>query len=77
MKSRIPKFKTLDEERRFWQTHEATEFLDELTPVKVRFTAPRNKSVSVKLSGIEVRILQGILSRLTGTRAHAAPHRRG
>lgn len=76
MKSRIPKFKSLEQERQFWQTHSATEFWDELTPVKVRFTAPRKKSVSVNLTGLEVRILQGILSRITRTGTHAPSHRR-
>lgn len=35
-KSRIPEFKTIQEEAEFWDTHDFTDFLDELTPVKVK-----------------------------------------
>ena len=79
MKNRIPKFHSVAEERQFWQTHSATEFLDELTPVTLKFVKPRNESVSVKLTGLEVRILQGVLARLTGARArpHTPAHRKG
>ena len=78
MKSKIPKFKSLAEERQFWQTHDTTEFWDELTPVKLTFAKPRKKSVSVRPSGFEVRILQEVLARLTGTRSgshHASSHK--
>lgn len=71
MKRRIPKFKSLDEERQFWQTHSATEFLDELTPVTVKFVKPRRESLSVKLTGLEVRILGARV------RPHASAHRKG
>ena len=66
MKSRIPKFSSLNAEREFWQTHSVTDYLDELTPVVLDFGGrPRRKrSASVKLSGLEVRILQGVLARL-------------
>ena len=32
-KSKIPDFATVQEESLFWDTHDITEFLDELTPV--------------------------------------------
>lgn len=35
--SKIPDFKNYEEEANFWDTHDFTEFLDEMTPVKVRF----------------------------------------
>ncbi|MBI4354427.1 MAG: hypothetical protein HY595_04245 [Candidatus Omnitrophica bacterium] len=68
MKSHIPHFKSLNEEREFWQTHSVTEFEDELTPVKVRFVSPRKKSTSITLTGVEIRVLQGVLARLTNER---------
>ena len=68
MKSHIPKFKSLKEEREFWQTHSVTEFWDELKPAKLEFVQPRKKTVSVKLAGFEVRILQDVLARLVGSR---------
>jgi hypothetical protein len=33
-KSRIPAFKTLEEEEAFWDTHSSEEFADELIPVE-------------------------------------------
>jgi hypothetical protein len=33
-KSRIPAFKTIEEEADFWDTHSIEEFADELTPVE-------------------------------------------
>ena len=36
-KSRIPEFKTIEEEAEFWDTHDTTDYEDEFKPVKVRF----------------------------------------
>jgi predicted DNA binding CopG/RHH family protein len=36
-KSRIPAFQTVQEEAEFWDTHDFTDYLDELKPVKVKF----------------------------------------
>ena len=36
-KSRIPEFKTIEEEAEFWDTHDLTDYWDESKPVKVRF----------------------------------------
>lgn len=33
--SRIPRFKSLEEEAAFWDTHDMTDFAGELTPVEV------------------------------------------
>ncbi len=33
-KSRIPEFKTIEEEAEFWDTHDSTEFEDEFTEVE-------------------------------------------
>ena len=35
--SRIPEFKTIEEEAEFWDTHDLTDYWDEFKPVKVRF----------------------------------------
>src|SRR5215471_8194617 len=43
-KSRIPTFKTIEEEAAFWDTHSSEEFADELTPVEqVQFVPARSK----------------------------------
>ncbi len=49
-KSRIPTFKTIEEEAAFWDTHSSEEFADELTPVEnVRFVkAQPKKALSVR-----------------------------
>ncbi len=43
-KSRIPTFKTIEEEAAFWDTHSSEEFADELTPIEdVKFVPARSK----------------------------------
>ena len=42
--SRIPNFKTLEEEAAFWDAHSSEEFADELTPVEnVKFVKAHSK----------------------------------
>ena len=36
-KSRIPKFKTIEEEAEFWDTHDLTDYWDEFKPIKAQF----------------------------------------
>lgn len=36
--SRIPDFKSVEEETEFWDRHDSTDFLDALRPVRVRFS---------------------------------------
>jgi len=43
-KSRIPTFKTIEEEAAFWDTHSSEEFADELTPIEhVKFVPSSSK----------------------------------
>src|SRR5713226_4590411 len=43
-KSRIPTFKTIEEEAAFWDTHSSEDFADELTPVEdVKFVKARSR----------------------------------
>src|SRR5262249_14138653 len=51
-KSRIPAFASREEEAAFWDTHDATDYLDELTPVTMRAAHPlqvRNLSANVQV----------------------------
>ena len=50
-KSRIPKFKTYEEEAKFWDTHEFTEFEDELEDVDIVFelNKPRDETVILRI----------------------------
>ena len=47
--SRIPDFKSREEEAAFWDTHEFTEFLDETRPVKLRVTKNLSEGLTVRL----------------------------
>ena len=62
MKSKIPKFKSLEAERRFWDTHSITEFMDELKPVKVEFIRPKKQLVSLRLDTQQIESLKEIAS---------------
>ena len=44
-KENIPEFKTIKEEALFWDTHDITDFLDELEPVKAVYTLGEKKEV--------------------------------
>ena len=50
-KSRIPKFKAIAEEAEFWDTHEFTEFEDELEDVDIVFELdkPREETLVVRM----------------------------
>lgn len=46
--SRIPEFKTRDEEAKFWETHSFSEFADELKPVKVQFAKNLSEGITIR-----------------------------
>lgn len=47
----IPKFSSLAEEARFWDTHDATDYFGEMKDVRVKFTlkSPKAESVTIRL----------------------------
>jgi len=47
--SRIPEFASVEDEAEFWDTHDITDFLDELTPVRVKFAKNLSQGISVRL----------------------------
>jgi predicted DNA binding CopG/RHH family protein len=51
MNKPIPKFKNEDEERKFWKTHDSTEFINWNTAKKVTFSKlkPSVKKISLRL----------------------------
>jgi len=51
MKKRIPKFKTEEQERRFWQTHDSTEYVDwsEAETLVMPKLRPSTKTISLRL----------------------------
>lgn len=48
-KSRIPRFKSLEEEAQFWETHSTTEFEDEFVEVKLKVARPLTHTLAVRL----------------------------
>ena len=60
---KIPKFKSLEAERLFWDTHNITDYLHELKPVKMQFVKPKKKLVSVRLEAEQIEALKRIASR--------------
>jgi predicted DNA binding CopG/RHH family protein len=47
--SRIPDFKSREEEARFWDTHDITDYLDELKPVRVKFAKNLSQGITIRL----------------------------
>ena len=48
---RIPRFKTEDEEREFWRTHDSSEYLewDDATKITLAKLKPSTKTISLRL----------------------------
>lgn len=47
--SRIPQFASYEEEAEFWDTHDTTDFEDEMKPVKVTFAQNLSEPLSIRL----------------------------
>jgi hypothetical protein len=47
--SRIPSFTSRQEEREFWDSHDITDYLDELTPVTRRYVGVPAEQITVTL----------------------------
>ena len=47
--SRIPEFATREEEAAWWDTHDVTDYLDELKPIRVRFARNLSEGLTVRL----------------------------
>lgn len=47
--NRIPKFKNREEEARFWDTHDTTDYEDEFRPVRVKFAKQLSHPIPVRL----------------------------
>ena len=59
----IPKFQSEKEEAEFWDTHDSTEFLDELKPAHLDFSQCPKKPVSLRLSEKKIEALKKTASR--------------
>lgn len=49
--NRIPKFKNEDEERKFWATHDFTDYIDQFKPVRLDLSElkPSTKPITIRL----------------------------
>src|SRR5262249_35992504 len=56
--SRIPVFKSREEEAEFWDTHDTTDFEDEFKPVKVRFARNLSQGITIRLDDATLRKLR-------------------
>ncbi len=56
--SRIPQFASREEETAWWDTHDITEYLDELKPVRVRFAKNLSEGLTVRLDPDTMRALR-------------------
>jgi predicted DNA binding CopG/RHH family protein len=65
--AKIPEFKSEQEESEFWDSHEATEFFEETTPVAMEFVDVRPRKTLISL-----RLDPGTIAALK-----QAAHRRG
>lgn len=59
-KSRIPEFASYEEEARFWDEHDLTEFEDEFEPVEIEFGRPLGHIISVRLESDEFHRLVAV-----------------
>lgn len=59
-RSRIPHFKTREEEAEFWDTHSLADFADELQPVRMKAERPLAHILGVRLDARTIDALAGI-----------------
>jgi hypothetical protein len=48
-KNRIPEFRSREEEAKFWDTHDTTDFEQEFKPVRVKFAKNLSRPIPVRL----------------------------
>ncbi len=49
-RGRIPEFASREEEAEFWDTHDITEFADQLRPVRVHFARRLSEGITIRLT---------------------------
>ena len=63
--SRIPAFKDRQEEAAWWDSHDVTDYLDELNPTQVNVADGLSEAVTINLDAPAIRSLQ-VLAREQG-----------
>ena len=60
----MPKFKTLQEEREFWDTHDSTDYLDDFEVAKdVVFVRPKKEVISLRLEPKVIKTLRELADK--------------
>jgi len=61
---KVPKFKNLKEERKFWDTHDSTDYLDDFkTTQNVVFVRPKKEVISLRLEPKLIRRLRELADK--------------
>ncbi len=61
---KVPKFKSLKEEREFWDTHDSTDYLDDFEVAKdVVFVRPKKEVISLRLDPTIIKKLKELADR--------------
>ena len=61
---KVPKFKSLKEEREFWDTHDSTEYHDDFKTTKhVVFVRPKKEVISLRLEPKFIRRLRELADK--------------
>ena len=65
MKKTLPKFKTEEEERRFWETADSTQYLDWSTAKRSKFVAlkPTLRTISLRLPASMIEDLKTLANQ--------------
>ena len=65
IKNKIPKFKNEDEEREFWATHDATDYLDSFEPIDLQFPnlKPTTRTISIRLPESMINQLKNLANK--------------
>src|ERR1700694_1530509 len=61
-KSRIPNFATREEEAKFWDTHDISDYWDEMKPVRVRFAKQLSEGITIRLDPQTLSELRSLAS---------------
>ena len=61
---KVPKFKNLEEEREFWDTHDSTDYLDDFEVAKdVVFVRPKKEIISLRLEPKVIKKLRELADK--------------
>jgi predicted DNA binding CopG/RHH family protein len=61
---KVPTFKTLEEEREFWDTHDSTDYLDDFEVAKdVVFVRPKKEAISLRLEPKVIKKLRELADK--------------